>query len=71
MANINFIEKESIQQEEQARYWFEVDGETFCLADTNGDLQLLDEEGYPIEECNGRDGVKEVLISEYEKYVNA
>lgn len=67
--NVEFIEKEQIWQEEQTRYWFTVEGENYCIADTNGDLQLLDSEGYPIEECNDHDGIKDALIPEYEKRI--
>lgn len=66
---IEFIEKEQIWQEEQTRYWFSVDGEEFCIADTNGEIQLLDSKGCPIEACNDHDRVKEALVPEYEKRI--
>jgi hypothetical protein len=64
---IEFIEKEQIWQEEQTRYWFLVDGEEFCIADTNGETQLLGSDGCPIEDCNDHNRVKAALIPEYKK----
>jgi len=65
--NIEFIEKEVIHQEQQTKYWFNVDGEDFCLAEDysgwDGALSLLDTEGFPIEDCNDHDGIKSALIS--------
>jgi len=60
---IGFILKETIHQDEQIRYWFEVAGEGYCLCDEKGALNLEDSEGYPIEECNDHDGIKNALIA--------
>ena len=67
---IEFIEKENDFQDEVTRYWFSVNDENFCIADQNGELSLLDCDGYPIEECNDIDGIKALLIPEYEKHIN-
>jgi len=42
---IKFIDKEQIWQHETTRYWFDVDGDEYCIADQNGDLTLLDSDG--------------------------
>lgn len=49
---IKFIEKEQIWDLEQTRYWFDVDGVEWCLADENGDISLLDKNGEEIIDCN-------------------
>jgi len=67
---IEFIEKEEVWQNETTKYWFDVDGEKYCVADKGGDLSLLDSEGYPIEDCNDHDNIKDLLLPEYEKYIN-
>ena len=48
MQKIEFVEKDQIWQNEQTNYWFNVDGESYAVADQNGNLSLLDSEGYPI-----------------------
>ena len=63
--NIKFNEKENSQANDTTRYWFEVDGADYCIADKNGDLSLLDCDGCPIEECNDHDGIKDALIPHY------
>ncbi len=68
--NIEFIEKEQDWQNETTRYWFSVDGESYCIADTNGETTLLDSEGYPIDDCNDHDKIKDALLPEYEKRIN-
>ena len=70
MANIKFIEKDQIFQNETTNYWFEIDGESWAISDCNGMLTLLDCDGAPVEECNDRDGVKKLLVAEYEKHIN-
>ena len=67
--SIKFLEKEQLWQHEQTRYWFEVDGENYCLADTNGNLDLLDSEGYPIEHCNDHDRIKDKLTPYYKRHI--
>ena len=71
MTKVTFIEKDQIWQEEQTNYWFEVDGEQYAIADKAGEApKLLDFKGYPIEDCNDRDRIKELLLPEYEKRIN-
>ena len=65
---IEFIEKDQNWQNEQTIYWFDFDGENYGISDINGYLQLLDYEGYPIEDCNDFNGVKEKLIKLIEDY---
>ena len=64
---INFIEKEQDWSNETTRYWFEVDKDYYCIADQNGELTLLDSEGYPIEEQNDHDKIKQALLPHYEQ----
>lgn len=39
---IKFTEKNQDWENETTEYWFDVDGVSYCLADNNGDLSLLD-----------------------------
>lgn len=64
--NIEFLSKEHDAKNEQTAYFFEVtknDGETeeYGLYERNGEFFLYDYEGYPIDECNDHDRVKEKL----------
>lgn len=68
--SIKFIEKDQNWQEQQTTYWFNVDGAEYAIADQNGSLSLLDSSGYPIDDCNDRDNIKDVLISEYKKHID-
>ena len=70
MTSINFIEKDQDWANETTRYWFDVDGTNYCIADQNGDLTLLDDEGFPIEEQNDHNRIKAALIPHYEKHIN-
>lgn len=67
--NIKFIEKEQIWDLEQTRYWFDVDGVEWCLADENGDVSLLDKNGEEIIDCNDHEGIKQKLIPQYEQLI--
>ena len=67
--NIEFIEKDQVWQNETTRYWFDVDGVTYCIADNNGDLKLLDSEGFPIDDCNDFGSIKEKLTPLYLEHV--
>jgi hypothetical protein len=67
--NIEFIEKDQIWSEEKTNYWFRVNGEPYAISDCSRELTLLDFEGFPVEECNGK-GIKDALIPEYEKRIN-
>jgi len=68
--NIEFIEKDQIWQEQQTTYWFSVDGVEYAIADQEGSLGLLDSSGYPIDDCNDHDNIKDALISEYKKHID-
>ena len=67
---IKFIEKDQNWQEQQTTYWFEVDGTEYAIADRNGEMNLLDKNSYPIDDCNDHDNVKDALVSEYAKHIN-
>jgi len=59
-------------QNECTRYWFvvEIDEEPqdYCLADTNGETQILDHEGYPLTPGDWLElQLKRVLIPLYER----
>ena len=45
---VKFIEKDRIEQEEQTNYWFLIDGISYAIAEKNGELRVLDHQGYPI-----------------------
>jgi len=67
---IKFIDKEQDWANQTTRYWFNVDGDYYCLADENGELTLLDCHGIAamstaIDYC-----IYNVLISEREKHLN-
>lgn len=55
-------------QDETTRIWFNVDGEAFAIADSCGELSLIDSEGHPVDDCNDHDRVKDALIPLYKKY---
>ena len=57
-----YVTTEQNYQEETTTYWFLVGEDSFALQDCNGELKLLDSEGYPVEECNDHDNVKQLLI---------
>lgn len=65
-----FLTKEQDWQNETTRYWFLVNGENYCIADNNGDLTLLDSEGYPIDDCNDHEGIKDALTKEYKNLIH-
>lgn len=67
---IVFFDKEQIWQHEQTRYWFGVDGVNWCISDTNGDLQLLDFQGYPVSTVLKYNLIFNTLCEEYKKYIN-
>lgn len=67
--NIQFVGIDKVGQSEQSNYWFDVDGDQYAIADNCGETKLLDSEGYPIEECNDHDRIKDALLSEYEKQI--
>jgi hypothetical protein len=64
MANLtaDYISTDQNFQDETTNYWFLVGGEIYALSDCNGELQLLDCDGCPFEECNDHDNIKQLLI---------
>jgi hypothetical protein len=44
---IKFVEKEQDWVNETTRYWFDVGGDKYCIADQNGEFTLLDSDGCP------------------------
>ncbi|WP_335914960.1 hypothetical protein [Shewanella algae] len=66
---IKFIEKDQVWQSETTNYWFEVDGVIWAVSDCNGELKLLDSEGYPVEPCNDKEFVLDALKSHYEQHI--
>jgi len=52
-------------QNETTVTWFDVDGESWGIANNNdGSIQLLDSDGCPIEDCNDHDNIVAALIVE-------
>lgn len=66
---IEFLEKEPDWKNGATRYWFNVDGEEYCICESADNLQLLDGEGYPIEPCNDHGNILAALIPEYKKQI--
>ena len=58
---IQLIETDQNWQEEATVYWFSVDGVTWGLRDQNGMENLLDSEGYPVDECNALPGLLSLM----------
>lgn len=65
MKTVTFLEKDQVWADETTWYWFDIDGQSYCIADCNGELTLLDNEGHPIDDCNDREGIKELLMPHY------
>jgi hypothetical protein len=50
MTSATYIGKDQNWQDQTTIYWFEMDGETYGIAETGGeDPQPVDFEGYPID----------------------
>jgi len=65
--SIQKISTERDAQNETTFTWFKVAGESWGIAaNDDGSVQLLDSEGYGIDECNDHDGVK-LLLSKLTK----
>lgn len=67
---IKYIDKEQDWVNETTRYWFNVDGDDYCIADQNGELTLLDCHGGAAMFSNRDYYIYNVLISEREKHIN-
>ena len=63
--NIEYIGKDQIWQNETTNYWFSIDGIKYAVSDNNGNLKLLDSEGYPIDECSDHAGILNSLLPHY------
>jgi len=51
-------------QNENTTYWYLIDGESYGLCtNTDGTIQLLDYEGFPVDECNDHDNIKMMLLT--------
>jgi len=59
--SITYISVDQDYQNEQTNFWFNVDGTEYGLVNCCGDLSLVNGAGYPVEECNYFDGVKDRL----------
>lgn len=66
---IEFLSKDQLWEQEQTRYWFSVCNTSFCVADTNGELQLLDHRGRPCRECDATDAILASLVPHYELHI--
>jgi len=65
--SIQKISTERDAQNETTFTWFKVAGESWGIAaNDDGSAQLLDSEGYTVDECNDHDGVK-LLLSKHAK----
>jgi hypothetical protein len=58
---VKFLEKENDYNNETTRYWFNIDGVNYCLADQYVEIQLLDSEGYPIDPYNDHENILDTL----------
>jgi hypothetical protein len=67
---IKFIEKDQIWQNETTNYWFNVNGKQWAVSDCRGELKLLDHDGYPVEPCNDRENLLELLTPHYQSHVS-
>jgi len=58
------LETDQNWNDETTVYWFDVNNTTYGISDSNGEMTLVDYEGYPIDECNDHEGIKGLLIEE-------
>ena len=58
--NVEFIDTTS--GTESIIYWFSVDGDDWAISDINSETTLLDCDGCPVEPCNDRDGIHNLLM---------
>jgi len=68
-SNTELFNIEQNYQDETTRYWFRVGDQEYCIVDKNGETQLLDNEGYPIEPCNDLENIKDLLMPMYLKEI--
>lgn len=70
MRTAEFIGKDNHRQNKTTNYWFTVNGEDYAVSDCNGELSLLDCDGYPIDSCNDHNNILDFLIPYYESHIN-
>jgi len=59
-----FIETTHDVQNQTKTDWYHVDGESYGLCiNIDGTSQLLDSEGFPVDECNDHDNIKMMLLT--------
>ena len=69
--NVKPLSIEQDYQAETTRVWFSVDGEEYAIADNFDEgISLLDSEGYPIDDCNDHEGLKDALLPLYRRYAD-
>jgi uncharacterized protein YabN with tetrapyrrole methylase and pyrophosphatase domain len=62
MKTANFITTDVNAQDGIINHWFEVDGETYALSESDQGLTLLDCDGCPVDDCNDHENIKQLLI---------
>ena len=58
----NHITSDANTQSGTISHWFEVGGEEFAISECDGEMRLLDCDGFPVEECNDHGNIKQLLI---------
>lgn len=59
---IKFIEKEHDWQSEANRYWFEVDGEEYAVAESGGQTAILNKDGDDVYDRDLEAQLKSLLV---------
>jgi len=67
---IQFIDKEQDWENETTRYWFNVDGDDYCIADQNGEFTLLDSDGCPTLNSQADQYLFKALMAKLSKIVD-
>jgi hypothetical protein len=62
METAKFITTDVNAQDGTINHWFEVDGESYALSESDQGLTLLDCDGCPVEDCNDHENIKQLLI---------
>ncbi len=65
--DIDLISIEDDKQNGSVRRWFNVENTMYCITNKDGVKKLLDDEGFPIEDCNDHGGIRIILLKEMEK----
>ena len=61
MENVTFVEKDQNWQDETTIYWFDVDGESFGVAESGPDATVLDCDGCPVNTQDAKNARLEAL----------